>query len=204
MDDLIVKFCEDRRSWLFVTAGTLGVCLLFVLPCVDDYVAVCREESDIAAELSTASQSAELLPGFEQRRAKQMAVVAERLNGTLHEENEADYRNAIVKMVRDARCQLRRLNIGAPASRDWGNEDNPLQKAAPKNLQPSGFQLERRQVNLLLVGSPANVRLLIERMEKEDKLVHVHAMDLKPGAGDGRRVELSMELWYFTLTRPTA
>jgi hypothetical protein len=204
MDDLIVKFCEDRRSWMFVIAGTLGMSLVFVMPCVDEYVAVCAEKTEIAEKLRLATEAAKLLAGFEQRRAEQLVVVQERLGKTLNDQNEAEYRNTIVKLVRDAGCQLRRLNIATPTSRVWGQADDPLEKSARKNLQPSGFQLERRQINLSLVGHSANVRQLLERLENEDKQVYVQAIDLKPGAGDGRRVELSMELWYFTLKRSAA
>lgn len=199
MDDLIVKFCEDRRSWLFVTAVTLGLCLVFVLPCVDEYVAVCSEKTEVADQLALAKESAELLPGLEKRRAEQIATVNMQLGKTLCEENEAEYRNSVVKMVRETGCQLRRLNIGSPTSRDWGLGDDPLEKITNKKLQPSGFQLERRQVSLSLVGPSAGVRRLIERLEEQDKQVYVQAIELKPGTGDGRRVELTMELWYFTL-----
>lgn len=204
MDDLIVKFCEDRQSWLFVTVGTLGLSLLFVLPCVDEYLAVRAEKSDIAEQLASAEDSAKLLTDYEQRRVHQSELVAKRLDRTLNDQNEADYRKAIVKMVRDTGCQLRRLSIGAPHSRDWRRGDHPLEKNALKTLKPTGFELERRQVSLALVGSATNIQRLIERLERQDKQVHVQGMNLKPGGGDKRRVELSLELWYFTLRRAAA
>ncbi len=204
MDDLIVKLCEDRRSWLFVTAGTLGLCLVFVLPCVDEYLAVCAEIHDLKEELERADESAAALAGFEQRRVEQIVEVDQQLDKTLNEDNEAEYRNSMVRMVRSSGCQLRRLHIGSPIVRDWGHGDSPLDARSKKKLTPTGFRLERRQVNLVLVGPSANVRKLMNSIESEDKLLHVQALELKPSSGNGRGVELGMELWYFTLNRPAA
>lgn len=204
MDDAIVKFCEDRRSWLVVIAGTLAVVLVLVLPQVDEYVAVCREKTEIAKELTLAEEAARLLPGHEKRYAEQSEVLAEQLATTLTEENEADYRNGLVKLVRDSGCQLRRLNVGSATVRDWGQDDDPLEKSYNKKLKPTGYKLERRQVSLSLTGPTVSVRKLIERLEQQDKQVHLQTMDLKPDAGNGRRVELTMELWYFTLIRAAA
>lgn len=202
MDSLIVTFCEDRRSWLIVIAGTLGLCLVLVLPAVDEYLAVSVEKSDIADQLALAEESAQLLDGFEQRRAEQELVVADQLAKTLNEDNEAEYRDTIVKMVRETGCQLRRIQIAKPTFRDWGDGDTPLEGTLGKGIQPTGFKLERRQIMLSLAGPSASVRQLIESFEKQEMQVHVQAIDLRP-QGDGRRVELSMELWYFTLKRPT-
>lgn len=204
MDDLIVKFCEDRRSWLFVIAGTLGLCLVFALPCVDEYLAVCEDKTTVEEKLALAEESAQLLAGFEQRRSEQSTVIGEQRDKTLNEENEADYRNTVVKLVRDSGCQLRRLNIGTPNSREWLDGDDPLEKTPNKKLKPTGFQLERRQVSLSLVGTSASVRRLIDKFEQYDKQVHVEGIELKPLGTDGRSVELTMDLWYFTLARKSA
>lgn len=204
MDDTIVKFCEDRRSWLVVIAGTLTLVLVFVLPQVDDYVAVCREKTEVARELTLAQEAARLLPGYEQRYTEQSELLAEQLAETLTEENEAEYRSSLVKLIRDSGCQLRRLNISPAVIRDWGRDDDPLEKTYNKKLKPTGYQLQRRQVSLTLSGPTASVRRLIERFEQHDKQVHLQTLDLKPSAGNGRRVELTMELWYFTLERTAA
>ncbi|WP_442481531.1 hypothetical protein [Aeoliella sp. SH292] len=204
MDDLIVKFCEDRRSWLFVIGGTLSLVLVFLMPEVDDYVAVCNEETEVAEKLASAEQAAAMLPAFETRHAKQAEVVAQSVARTLTADNEADYRNTIVTLVRETGCQLRRLNISAASVRDWGQQDNPLEKTYNKKLKPTGFLLERRQVSLSLAGPSASVRRLVEQFEQQDKEVYVEGLELKPDAGDGRRVELNMELWYYTLARPAA
>lgn len=204
MDDLIVKFCEDRRSWLVVIAGTLILLLVFLLPEVDEYAAVCNEQTEVAEKLASAEHSAAMLETFEKRHAEQAGVVAQQVARTLTGANEADYRNDIVKLVRETGCQLRRLNISAPSAREWGQQDNPLEKTYNKQLKPTGFQLERRQVSLTLAGPSPSVRRLVERFEQQDKQVYVQGIELKPDAGDGRRVELNLELWYFTLTRPAA
>ncbi|QDU57128.1 hypothetical protein [Aeoliella mucimassa] len=204
MDDQIVIFCQDRRSWLIVIAGTLLLGLVFVLPEVDDYIALCNEKSEIAEKLALAEESARMLPGFETRYSEQTAKAEEQRNKTLNENNEAEFRNAIVKMVRDSGCQLRRLNVGSPVSREWGHDDDPLEKNFNRKLTPTTFQLERRQVTLSLAGPSNSVRRLIESFEQNDKQVHVQTLDLKPSTGDGSRVELSLELWYFTLARKTA
>ncbi|MGI9456513.1 MAG: hypothetical protein ACR2NU_08120 [Aeoliella sp.] len=204
MDDLIVNFCEDRRSWLVVIAGTLGLALVLVLPGVDEYLAVCDENAELTDQLATAELAAGQVGGYEKRVAEKEAVVKQALAKTLHQENVVEYRNSIVKLVRETGCQLRRLNINPPQARDWGEQDNPLDRQSDKKLRPSGFQLEKRVAQLSLAGSSANVRRLLERFEKQREQVHIHGIELRPGRGDGRRVELSLELWYFTLARAAA
>ncbi|CAK9037525.1 Secretin OutD (General secretion pathway protein D) (Pectic enzymes secretion protein OutD) (Type II secretion system protein D) (T2SS protein D) [Durusdinium trenchii] len=136
-----------------------------------------------------------LLPGFEKRYTERSEALAEQLAKTLTEENEAEYRNGLVKLVRDSGCQLRRLNVSPAIVREWGQDDNPLEKAYDKKLKPTGYQLERRQVSLTLSGPTDSVRRLIERFEKHDKQVHLQTLNLKPDGGNGRRVELTMEMW---------
>lgn len=204
MDDLIVKFCENRRSWLFVVGGTLVLALVLVLPQVDEYLAVADEKSAVLKKLELAEESARLLPGYEQRVIEQSEIVTERLGNTLNQQNEADYRNAIVKLVRESGCQLRRLNVGVANLREWGQGDDPLEKTKNKSLAKTGFQLERRQVSLLLAGPSKNVQKLLERFEGYEKLVHVESLNIRPTSEAGRSVELSMELYYYTLSRPAA
>lgn len=204
MDDLIVKFCEDRRSWLFVVGGTLALALVLVLPQVDEYVAATGEKNALVEKLALAEESARLLPSYEQRADEQSQIVTERIDSTLNQQNEAEYRNSIVKLVRESGCQLRRLNVSVASSREWGQDDDPLEKIKNKKLPNTGFQLECRQVSLLLAGSSNSVRKLMQRFEEHNKVVHVESLHMKPASGNGRNVELSMELYYFTLNRPAA
>lgn len=204
MDDLIVTFCEDRRSWLVVIGGTLLLGLLLVLPGVDEYVAVCAEKEETADKLALAEQAAAQVDTYEARVAEKRQKLEQQLNKTLHDENQTEYRNGMVKLVRESGCQLRRLTIGEPVSRKWGKEDEPLQKTFNKKLKPTGYQLHRRNVTLALSGPATNIRRLLDRFEKHETQVHLQKVDLRPRAGDGARVELTMDLWYFTLKRGDA
>lgn len=204
MDDLIVKFCEDRRSWLVVIAGTLLLGLLLVLPGVDDYVAVCAEKDETANQLARSEDSAAQVDTYEARVEEKNQELKQQLDKTLHEENVTEYRNSMVKLVRDSGFQLRRLAVGGASSRAWGEQDQPLEKTYNKKLTPTGYQLEKRNVNLSLTGPASNLRRLLDRFEKHETQVHLQRVDLRPSGGDGSRVELSMELWYFTLRRGEA
>jgi len=204
MDDLIVKFCEDYRSWLFVIAGTLGLALVFVLPAVDDYAAVCEEKTDLTGQLAKAEKAAGQVRRYERKMEEKNAVVELARSKTVHQENRTEFRNAIVKMVRENGCQLRGWDIGNPVVRVWGEKDDPLARQPNKKTKSSGYQLEKRIAKLSLVGPSANVDRLLERFEQREEKVHVHGIELRPGRGNDRRVELSLELWYFTLARADA
>lgn len=201
MHNVVVTFCQDRRSWLFVVAGTLLLILLLLMPAVDDYGALCAEKSELADQLALAEKTVAQAPLYETRLAEKANQLAAARAKTLDESQLSDFRNALVKMVRDSGCQLVRLSIGNAQSQNWVEGDTPLVRNQAKKSRETGFQLEKRVVSLALAGTTTNIRRLMENMEKSGKLMHIEGVDLRPTGPEATRAELSLDLWYFALVR---
>ncbi len=203
MNELIVKVCADRRAWLFVAAGTLLAGLLFVMPSVDQYNALRGEDAELEQQLATSSHTAEVVKLYE----TQLAALSGQLNNlrdqTLREEVTADFRNNLVKLVRDSGCQLRRLNVSGAQARPWHVGDHPI-TPPEKPGDPTPFMLETRVVSLSLNGSLARVEELLEKVQTTQQFVYAKTINVQPESRNPKQVDLNIELWFFALQRQDA
>jgi hypothetical protein len=200
-DSLIRKFCESRHRWLIVATATGLLGLVALLPMVDDYFDKRSSHSDLSDKLAAARITAETLPSLE----KQAAGIREELQSlevrTVDDANLARFRSRLVEQVRDAGCQIRRLEVGATTRRAWKEKDDPLLEVSMPGGADTPFALERRSVVLSVDGNTAAVQDLLARLEKERTLAHPHRMQLQAASNVGDTVTVELELWLFTLSR---
>ena len=198
MNDLIATAYADRRVWLFVTGGTLLAGLVFVMPGVDTCNALRADCNDLIESKHIADRTAEQTQKYESQVIAQEQQLTELRNRTLREEDVADFRNELVKLVRDSGCQLRRLNISSPRAREWRAGDSPL-AAVDGQLPGTPFHLETRVVSLTLNGSLARIRLLMDRVQASDKYAYARTIDMRPASHNATNVDVNLELWFFAL-----
>ncbi|HEX6962390.1 MAG TPA: hypothetical protein VF175_11020, partial [Lacipirellula sp.] len=153
-DSLVRKFCESRHRWLIVATATGLVALAALLPMVDDFFDKRTSRSELSGELAAARLTAESLPAYE----KQTAAVEKELLAlevrTVDEEGVARFRSKLVDVVRDAGCQIRRIEVGAPSRRPWKENDEALRESVVPAAGPlTPFVLERRSVTLAVDGN---------------------------------------------------
>jgi hypothetical protein len=200
-DSLIRKFCESRRRWLIVAtaSGLLG--LVALLPMVDDYFDKRSSHSELSEKLAAARLTAETLPKLE----KQATAVRVELDSlevrTVDDANLARFRSELVDQVRDAGCQIRRLEVGSTTRRPWKENDDPLLEVSVPGGADTAFALERRSVVLSVDGNAAAIQDLLARLEQERKLSHPHRLQLQAASNGGDAVTVELELWLFTLAR---
>jgi recombinational DNA repair ATPase RecF len=203
MNELIVKACAERRVWLFVIAGTLLLGLLFIMPGVDQYNALSQQREDLVIRRVVAEQTAEQVKTYDQQLA-QIAVELETLRGqTLREEATTEFRNQLVKLVRESGCQLRRLNVSPAQSRNWHTKDHPISKLADHG-QATPYALETRMVSLSLHGPLVRVRELLDKVQATGLFAFAKSIDVKPEPKNPQQVDLNIELWFFALQRRDA
>jgi hypothetical protein len=203
MNELIVTACADRRTWLFVAAGTLIAGLMFVMPGVDHYIALRGDRSDLIERKLAADRTVQQVKVYEAQLSGQQVELDKLKGKTLAEADVADFRNILVKLVRDSGCQLRRLNISSPQARDWRMGDSPFDPAAnDKPLTP--FRLETRVVSLSLNGSLPRVRELLDKVQANELFAYAKTIDMRPESQNPRQVDLNIELWFFALQRRDA
>jgi hypothetical protein len=205
IEQTLRSFCESRYRWLIVTAGTFVVGLVLVLPLVDVYSAEREEKAALLAELASASQVAEMMSQFESRVKEKSTQLAELETRTVSDETLPALRTRLVDLAREAGCSLRRLSVGAAASRPWYQGDNPIANPGQTIVKPAdsrtGFILEWWPVTVSLSGSDANLRNLLDRMEAEGMLMHTKSFEMHPASAGRKTLDLDMELWYFNLAR---
>ena len=204
MNDALVRtFCDSRQRWLYVIAAASIVAVATVLPAADDYLGTRADRAELSDELDLARQTAKNLPEFEER----VAGVVDRLKAievrAVDETSLPIYRSRLVEIVREAGCQIRRIDVGPPTVRPWKTGDAPLKSTEGPEPPgaPTPFALERRSAVLAVDGPMTAIYDLLERLEKERTIGHAHQLSLQPVPGQENEVTLELELWLFALTR---
>lgn len=198
---LIDRFCESQRRWLIVTGVTFVVGLLTGLPQVDVLLTQRDEQKNLEEELVRASRSSSRLATFKERAATETAALEQLEQRTVDEQRLPEFRTALVDIVRESGCQMRRINVAAVRSRPWKQGDNPVTEVENRKAKSTPFTLETRSVSLSVSGSTQSVRSLLTRVQDEQKIFHAKTMDLRPLGRNRRGVQMDLELWYFALTR---
>jgi hypothetical protein len=204
IEQTLRSFCESRRRWVIVIAGTFAVGLVLILPLADLYLAERNAKADLLTELESAQQLVETVADSETRLAVKTAELKTFEGRTVDEKSLPALRTKLVELARDTGCSLRRLNVGNASTRPWHEGDDPKtanETSAKPTDQSTGFNLEWRPVTVSVSGSSANLCSLLERMEADHMLMHTRNFDMHPD-GEGRKnLNLDMELWYYNLAR---
>ncbi|MGL4512033.1 MAG: hypothetical protein ACRCT8_03010 [Lacipirellulaceae bacterium] len=199
------RLCASPKRWLIVTGVTLLLALASVLPQVDVLIAARSERSDLEGQIERASRTADLLPKYELRVVERTEALELLRRQEVDETRVDDLRTWMVAAVRQAGCQVRRLDLGASTRRDWAAKDDPLQEAkrqlAPHERTP--FQLETRPVTVSVTGGSEEVRSLLKAIDADPRAKHTQQLELKPTAGAGSELQLDVTLWYFALVKAT-
>jgi hypothetical protein len=176
---------------------------LLVLPIVDVYYAGRDEKTAVIVDLESARSVAAGIAEYETRVAEKVAQLKSLEVRTLNDESLPDLRGKLVDLAKEARCSIRRLNVGITSSRPWKADENPImpKPAAKSDENASPFVLEWRPINLSLSGTGENLRTLIDKIATSGMFVHTKSMEMYPSSPARQSLTLDMELWYFTLTR---
>lgn len=205
IEQTLRTFCESRFRWIIVTAGTFVVGLVLVLPLVDLYRAERNEKASLLEELISAQHIDEMMEQFESRVAAETAQLSALEGRAINDGALPALRTKLVDLARDTGCSLRRLNVGAMASRPWYQEDNPIATGAEASAKTAdtktAFTLQWWPVTVSLSGSNASLRTLLDRMETDGMFVHTKNLEVRPASVNRKTLNLDMELWYFNLTR---
>jgi hypothetical protein len=198
------KFCESRHRPLIVIAGTFVAGLVLVLPSVDVYYAGRSEKSALEGELENARGIAANTQ-LESRLTEKLSQLAAMDDRTVDDESLPALRGRLLDLAKETGCNIRRLNVGAAASRPWlANDDPTVSRVDAKTLEmesSTGFVLEWRPVNVSLSGSSVNLRAMLERISASNMLMHTKSLEMFPPSPNRQSLTLDLELWYFTLVR---
>jgi hypothetical protein len=202
IEQTLRSFCESRRRWLIVIAGTFAVGLVLILPLTDLYLAERNAKTELLTELASAEQVVETVADSETRLAAKTAELKTYEARAVDEQSLPALRTKLVELARDTGCSLRRLNVGNASTRAWHEGDDPTATAdakAKSTDRTTGFNLEWRPVTVSVSGTSTNLCNLLERMEADRMLMHTRTFEMHPDSEGRKNLNLDMELWYFNL-----
>jgi len=202
IEQTLRRFCESKHRKLIVIAGTFIVGLLLVMPLVDVIHAGRDDKEALLTELESARIVASELGAFERRVNEKFAQLKSLEARTVDDASVASLQNKLLDFAKGT-CNIRRLNVGAVASRPWLPSQSPIattfdKKAADAN---SNFVLEWRPINLSLSGSSASLRAMVEKLAGSKMFMHIKSLEMYPSSPKRESLTLDMEIWYFTLAR---
>lgn len=200
-NQLVDRFCDSQRRWLIVTAVTIVVALVTVLPQVDQFISLRADEDAKVEQLAEAQQTAEMLPRLRSRVSATTTELDVYESRTLPSDSVAVFRNRLVDIVRDSGCQVRRLGVNSVKSRPWRENDRPLADAKEKTGPETPFRFETRPVSLSVTGTMSQLRTLLTEIESTGMMMHTRSVELKPTGRGGRNLQVDLELWCFALSR---
>ena len=208
LESILRRLFEGRaRRWSIITVIALLV-LALGLPAADEYFAQRQREVDLSAQLE---QAEEQLQRAAQLRNRVTAVSRE-LNQmeerALFEASQQQYRQQLVQYVREAGCQLRKLTLENPSTRDWNPQDDPLstprQKSKSKQEENSEFRLRTQKVSLSVSGALSDVRAFLNQLQATGKLMHITQLSIRPSGRSRNSVVLELQYQLFGLEKGKA
>jgi hypothetical protein len=203
IEQALRRFCESKHRGKIVIAGTFIVGLLLVMPLVDVIHAGRDDKEALLTELESARNVASELDAFERRVNEKLAQLKSLEALTTDDASLPKLRGQLVDFAKDTTCSIRRLNVGGVSSRPWQPGQSPIattidKKAAEGN---SNFVLEWRPVNLLLSGTSASLKNMVEKVAGSKMLLHIKSLEMYPSSPKRESLTLDLEIWYFTLAR---
>ncbi|MCI0332157.1 MAG: hypothetical protein L0228_02895 [Planctomycetes bacterium] len=202
IEQALRSFCEATRRTLIVIAGTFVVGLVLVLPLVDVLRNGHDEKEGLTTELDSARTIAAGLEGFEKRVTEKLAELEVFEARTVDDASMPVLRGKLVDLAKETGCSVRRITVGAAASRPWLPGESPIGPADPKHHEASStFKLEWRPVSISLSGTSANLRTMMDRINDSGMLMHAKTFEMYPSSPSRQSLTLDLELWYYTLAR---
>jgi len=196
--ETLQRHLDGKRRRITVIIGTLVVGLAVGLPAADEYFAL-RDRCDrLSRNLQTNREAVAQLAKVEQTANKKQAALAEFEAKLADDKGLNDFRSWVIDQVREAGCQMRKVRAGTAASRRWREDANPLEVGTNEGSE-TPFALKTVGFSISASGQLANVKDLLLRLNKANKLIHAKRFVLRPEATGGRELVLELDWLLFDL-----
>lgn len=207
MNETIVRrFCESPRRKLIVSTVTIALGLAIITPLVDEYFDKKESRRALAEELENAKDTASRLPSLEKQVTEVLSELSLLEARSVSHETVGEYRTRLVDMIREAGCQIRRLDVGTPVLRPWTEGDNPLveRSRGDSSGKATPFSLETRSIQLSVNGKTHHIYSLLERLQKDNTLAHPQRIQIHSDGQNTDMVTMDIEMLLFALGRKSA
>ncbi len=195
---LLRSFLESPyRRWIVITA-TLLTLLVVGGPAADEYFALRDRTNRLNANLETTRKTVGDLTKIEQTFTKKMDGLQKLESQLADERGLNDFRSWVVDQIRQSGCQMRKVRVGSASTRKWRENGSPLE-VTPNDGPETNYNLTTLPFSVAASGSSENVRDLLGRLNKSEKMMQAKRFSLHPDGTDGREIVLDLELLLFDL-----
>ncbi|HZZ73527.1 MAG TPA: hypothetical protein VFE24_14840 [Pirellulales bacterium] len=198
IEPLLQAFVTSRYRRGIVITLTFLTAVAVGWPAADDYFGLRDRESRLSATLKTTQATVAQLSSIERQFNEKMSRLHELDSQLADEQGLNEFRSWVVDQIRQTGCQMRKVRVGTPGVRRWRENGDPFEISpndgaeTPYNFKTIGFTLSAS-------GSAENVKALLARLQKADKLMQAKRFSLHPDGADGKEIVLDLELVLFDL-----
>jgi hypothetical protein len=208
IEKYLTRFLDNPHRRLFLISATFGIAVLILLPLADKYLAQMKKREQLALLLEDSQRVAAALDQYQTRADEAEALLAAAETRTVGPDELNAFRGTVVRMARDSRCQVRRINVGGVNVRRWKGPDSlQLGAAAESVAVGNDFTLTTQTLSLQVTGRLSDVKLMLGKLRDEGVVMHTKSFALRPNDSQRDEIILDMDLVLYSLqrtARPTA
>ncbi len=203
IENLAEKLAQSKHRWLIVTIVTFLIALGSALPQVDLLLSERSERRRLQEELTQAEATATRVPSYERKLAEKQMELGGLRRLVVTESQLGALRTWLVEAARQSGCRVRQIDLVAPTSRPWSENDNPLAPTptGAADSHRTDFQLQTRTVAFSVTGSSSEISALLKALDADIRLKHASTIELRPTNQSDHELQLDLMLWYFALVK---
>jgi hypothetical protein len=199
-DQVLQELLRHPKRHYGVIIITLLTGLVVVWPASDEYFAAKQRTSDATAKLKDARAQLGTLPRHQQLYEQKVAELSELEKRVVSEQAAQVLQAKVTELGRKTGCSVRKALIGDAARRDWRENDDPIEGTRSADAgADTPFQLETRELSLLVTGPMVGLYGFLSELHQVDKLIHTKDVSIESSTEDGATAALRMTLKLFDL-----
>lgn len=195
-EDWISRFMSHPKRPLMIWMGALLVGLVLIPPAWDKTTEARERLVAAEEELRSVEQTVRLAESYRQR-IESTSTGANVEDNLIDADAAETIRLRITRLVKQAKCRLRRLKLSDELRRPWTLDGDPYQSAGLSG--DSRYWLETRNLTLTVDGSLAQLAALQVAMEQLGPFVIPSEMNLRE-TGVHRQLTMELDLSLFGVT----
>ena len=198
-------FIASRHRHWFVIILTLLLGLTVIWPLADDYKASQDRYARLKSVLHNTQQDIASIDRFENVKQDRLEKLARLDAKTTGEKELQSFRERVIELARDSGCRVRTVRVDPMATRPWKKGEAVLSTTTVSATAKAPYTLSSQPVHLSVSGGIEGLKLLLEQLQRDGKLMHTKGFQLKPaGQTEPGQLIMDLDLLLFDLTERSA
>lgn len=193
---------HPSRHWgIIVAISAIG--LTAVLPAADELNRSRQSRAQLEEDAARMRREVADLEGVRQKAEEKQQRLSELEALAVAADQVPLFRQEIVDWARKSGCQVRRIRLESPRSREWQKGDRLSEPASAKRKKPdSSYVLKMQPLSVSVSGTLPKVKRLLAELHSTDRLIQCKNLTISPSRDNQKEVVLNIELMLFDLTEP--